>query len=107
MYEKGRRTPVFYITSLKIESDHRRQGWGSYFIDFTKKISFAKECEGRTTLVAFKPDRSPHLFYRKQGFETIYEEFNEEMDEYIRNNKEFEVCINTIPMYLPIKNIKK
>lgn len=28
MYEKGGRTPVFYITSLKIESDHRRQGWG-------------------------------------------------------------------------------
>lgn len=106
-YEKFPYLSVLYIENLFVEESERGKGWGKYLMDFVKKLSFAKNCEGRTTLVAFDPDRSPHLFYRKQGFETLYDDFNEEMDEYIKNNKEFEVCIDAIPMYLPVKNIKK
>jgi len=106
-YKKVPYLDVLYIEDFEIEKSQRGKGWGKYFIDFVKNLSFVKKCEGRTTLVAYDPDNSPHLFYRKLDFASNYENFNDEMDKYIKENRRIENCWDAVPMYLPEDKIQR
>ena len=100
LYKKFPYLDVFYIDLLEIKKTERNKGWGKYLIDFVKKESYSKKCEGRVTLEAYNPDKPPHLFYKKLGFQTAFKEENQEMDECIKLGKNFRIC-DILPMFLP------
>ena len=74
---------MMYISSFKIEPLEQNKGWGKYFIDFIKKESYRHNCNGRIYLIAHNEEKPPHAFYRKQGFATVDEDINRELDECI------------------------
>ena len=86
-YNLNRDEKIFRIYSLDIEENEQNKGWGKYFIDFAKKESYRQGCEGRCNLVAYNPWKSPHIFYKKQGFITPEKGFNKTLDEYIEKKE--------------------
>ena len=80
-YETKPNTSTLHIYSLKIFE--QLKGWGSYLIDFAKRESYKRGCEGRCSLVAHHSGRSPHTFYKKHGFITTDLAYNEYLDECI------------------------
>lgn len=91
---------TLHVYSLKIEE--KNKGWGSYFIDYAKQESYRRGCNGRCSLVAHHSGRSPHLFYKKKGFVTTNEAYNNYLDECIRTGKPlyYEKAVN---MFIPVK----
>ena len=75
-------------------------------MDFAKRESFRRGCEGRTFLVAYEYERPPQLFYKKQGFEAV-DDFNEKiLNEYARVNIKPQY-LKAMDMYLPVAHSKK
>ena len=38
LYNKGKKTKLFYIENFDIETPSQGKGWGKYFFDFAKKL---------------------------------------------------------------------
>ena len=96
---------INFISSRKFNS-----GAGTKLINFAKNYSKLNGCGGYLTLNAdnsFTPQRVPHLFYRKLDFASNYENFNDEMDKYIKENRRIENCWDAVPMYLPEDKIQR
>lgn len=71
--------PTLHIYSLYVHA--RGKGWGDYLIDFAKGESYRQGCEGRCSLVAHHSGRAPHTFYKKKGFITTDEAYNNFLDD--------------------------
>ena len=97
---------IFYINSLEIVYWKRRQGWGEYCMDFAKRESFRRGCEGRTFLVAYEYERPPQLFYKKQGFVAVDKEMDKKLDLLLEQGLSPHRC-GTVDMYLPLEEMKK
>ena len=92
---------IFHIFTLEIEQFCQNNGWGSYFIDFAKKESYKRNCEGRVSLVSYNYDNPPHTFYKKQGFITIDKRTNKELDYCLKCG--VRSCLREdLNMYLPV-----
>lgn len=105
-YNVGADKDIFYINSLEITSWKRNQGWGKYFIDFAKRESHYRGCEGRTFLVAYNYNKPPQVFYKKQGFVAANKEKDRELDRCVE--------MGTAPyhsevtdMFLPLEESRK
>lgn len=97
---------TFHIYSFEIYEEHKRKGWGTYFANFAKNESFNQGCKGRTSLVAFNPDKSPHVFWWKQGFITKEPETNRLLKHY--NEKHISPSyMFAKDMFLPIPQFMK
>ena len=93
---------IFYIHSLEIFPKYREKGWGSYFLDFAKKESFNKNCNGRSELIAYNYEESPQAFYYKNGYFTKDKEINKILEEYVKRGWKSFYWQATL-MYLPEK----
>ncbi len=91
---------IFHIFTLEIDKLHRNKGWGSYFVDFAKKESYEKNCEGRLSLISYNYDNPPHTFYKRQGLITTDAKINKELDDYLIHG--VRSCTrDALYMYLP------
>ena len=88
---------TFHIYSFEIFDEYKRKGWGEYFAQFAKNESYKQGCKGRTSLVAYNSDKSPHVFWWKQGFVTKDKDTNRLLDSYVQNN--------VSPWYMPAKDM--
>lgn len=86
---------TFHIYSFEIYD--QLKGWGKYLADFAKKESYKQGCKGRTSLVAFNSEKSPHVFWKKQGFVTKNKKTNELLDHYIKTG--------VSPCYMPAEDM--
>lgn len=102
--------------SLKIEylaTEEQNQGYGRAFINLAKVESRRQGCDGRVHLDASRiycPRRPPHIFYRKCGFTSIYQDKIKYIDECIKRHKPMHWSkADNLPMYLPLEaeNSKK
>ena len=95
---------TFKIEYLATEDSN--QGYGSAFIKIAKKESFRNGCQGRVTLDAsrvFTPKKPPHIFYRKQGFTSIYTDRIKYIDKCIKEKRQLHwTMADNLPMYLPL-----
>ena len=96
--------------SLKIEylrTEESGLGYGRAFINLAKIQSRKEGCNGRVHLDAsrvYTPRRPPHIFYRKCGFTSIYQDRIKYIDECIRKHKQLHWSMaDNLPMYLPLK----
>ena len=91
---------IFHIFTLEIDELHKNKGWGSYLVDFAKKESYKRNCEGRLSLISYNYDNPPHAFYKKQGLVTTDEKVNKELDDCIKYG--VRSCTReALSMYLP------
>ena len=94
----------FYVSYL--ESVDSGLGYGTEMINLAKIESKKLGCEGRVHLTAsrvYSPQRPPHLFYRKQGFQSVSSYINDIMDFCISVGKQLPVeYADNIEMYLPV-----
>jgi len=103
-YEVEPNGKTFHIYSFEIYD--QRKGWGTYFANFAKKESFKQGCKGRTSLVAFNSDKSPHVFWKKQGFRAKNKGTDKLLEHYVKTG----VSPWYMPaedMYLPIEEFMK
>ena len=106
----GKNIPSLYI--WRILSQPKNCGLGSAMIDFAKFYSKQNNYLGNIHLNAnygYTPYSIPHIFYRKQGFNTKYDYINKKMDDFIKSNtpatyKDFD---NIEMYYPPIKSPEK
>lgn len=99
----NKKIPILLIDIIK--ANPRKQGLGTEMIKFAKLVSKKMGCEERLMVGAyghFTPSETPHIFYRKLGFNTGYKSIDTRLDEYIAtgqraSNKDFEF----MPMYYP------
>ena len=70
--------PTLHVYSLR--TYEQGKGWGDYLIDFAKGESYRQNCEGRCSLVAHHSGIAPHTFYKKKGFITLDESYNNYLD---------------------------
>ena len=70
----------------------KRQGYGTRFLNFAKKLSQEQGAEGRLILKATTmpqdPHNPPHIFYRKFGFTTEDKKQLKKIDRHIKKNKQ-------------------
>lgn len=105
IYPLVKQCDTFYIDELQIKDGCKRKGYGSEFIKLAQAESKNQNCNGRVTLVAssFYDVYNPsHIFYRKQGFKTVYEEINKNIDECISSHDYTMHVFQPCYMYLPI-----
>ena len=87
-----------YLTGFKdkgiwvnyIGSSKSGTGLGTALIDFAKNQAKKQSLNGCVFLSAdwsFTPHRAPHLFYRKLGFESLFNSYNKKMDKFIKQGK--------------------
>ena len=80
-----------YIERLFINEEEREKGYGKKFLDFATKLSEKANLGGRLRLLAaklgFGTKKQPHIFYRKYGFESMYTDELNKIDECIKNNE--------------------
>jgi hypothetical protein len=86
---------VLHIYSLEIKNKHI--GWGTCLLNHAKRESYTRGCEGRLTLGAYNPRKSPHTFYRKNGFVCEHKYMDKYLDKCIANN--------IIPSHLPLEEM--
>lgn len=86
----------------------RGQGYGTKFINFAKNESKKYGGKGKVHLIAsgcYTPDKPPHVFYRKLGFSSQYEEVIAKIDNAIKKHKPLSWHETVdIPMYLEEKS---
>ena len=73
-----------------IGTDKENKGLGTTIIDFAKNYSEQIGCNGYIVLKAvshFSKDSSPHIFYRKLGFTSLDENFDKNLDSFIKNKQ--------------------
>lgn len=92
----------FFIGLLQVKN--KRHGYGSEFIKLAKAESMKNGGNGRVHLDAtcgFDPQHPAHIFYRKLGFTSQFEETIKVIDKAIKQNKmpNWQQCPDT-PMYL-------
>ncbi len=89
-----------------IESVDSGQGYGTELLKLARSESVQTGCEGRVHLIAsriYTPRRPPHLFYRKQGFESGSSFLNQTMDFYISIKKPLpDEYADNLEMHLPV-----
>ena len=76
---------TLHIYSLRVYDKFK--GWGTYLVDYAKKQSYKRGCDGRCSLVAHHSGLSPHPFYKKQGFVTMDEGYNKYLDLCVTHKK--------------------
>ncbi|MBD5401444.1 hypothetical protein HDR58_01400 [bacterium] len=95
--------PSLYIWFIK--SNCSGNGFGADLLRFAKRYSKAIGCNGFFHLssdVGFLPNRVPHIFYRKQGMNTMNPDINSKLDKFIRKGKDATYKdFPTIDMYYP------
>jgi len=97
----------FFIHRLRILPEYRRQGAGTALINIAKKESYRNLCCGNVHLISHNtenPRETPHLFYRKQGFNCSkhQQQTQEFLDRWIKEGKRPEgfKCSYSIPMHI-------
>lgn len=84
----------FKVPSLRIDffqSLDRDKGFGTMLMDFAKILSKSLGCKGNIHLkasAALDPQRAPHLFYRKNGFNTGLHSIDNKIDKFIKNGED-------------------
>lgn len=72
IYPDKKACDLLFIHELIIENRFQHKGYGTKFLNIAKKESKEKNCKGRIALIASSNEDSPsHIFYRKNGFQTI------------------------------------
>lgn len=97
----------FKIEEIRIEPNERRNGHGASFINIAKNESRRYNCNGRVHVNAsriFDRENPPHIFYRKQGFTSIFKNKIRYIDECIRKHKKMSLeMADNLEMYLPLQ----
>lgn len=105
IYPELRKCNSLYIDMLQINENYKRQGHGSRFINLARMESKKQNCNGRVHLIAISsinPSSPSHIFYRKNGFTTVYSEFNNLIDEFAKIKNRNGLFLESKLMYLPI-----
>ena len=57
-----------YVSSLITKENERGKGYGTFLLDYAKKLAKEKECKA-IILDSGLPRKNAHKFYEKYGFE--------------------------------------
>lgn len=98
-YETEPNASTLHVYSLRVYDQCK--GWGTYLIEFAKKQSYKRGCEGRCSLVAHHSGRSPHPFYKKLGFVTMDQGYNDFLDMCVATGRRL-YYENAKNMFIPI-----
>jgi len=94
---------TFIVHELLVNKNYRRQGIGTAFLNFAKRLSFLHGYEGRmrvcATTLPFDPVNPPHIFYRKYGFTTDNKERLKTIDQAIKKGKQLDPK-TTFPLFM-------
>ena len=90
----------------------KRQGYGTRFLDYAKKLSQEYGYGGNLVLNAsttpYDPHNPPHIFYRKYGFTSDNKKMIKKIDKCIRRKKQLNALYTPqLTMYYPDNTIKK
>lgn len=93
------------IDELTIFS-RKRQGYGTKFLDFAKKLSRKYGYEGNMVLNAsttpYDPHNPPHIFYRKYGFTSDNKKMLKKIDKCIKKGRQLDYYTTpNLIMYYP------
>ncbi len=93
------------IDELTIFS-RKRQGYGTKFLDFAKKLSRQYGYEGNMVLNAsttpYDPHNPPHIFYRKYGFTSDNKKMLKKIDKCIKKGRQLDYYTTpNLIMYYP------
>ncbi len=89
-----------------------RQGYGTKFLNFAKRLSCEYGYDGNMILNActtpYDPHNPPHIFYRKYGFTSNNKKMIKKIDNYIKKGKQLN-AYQALPliMYYPDDTPKK
>lgn len=89
---------TLFIRSLNVRQPNK--GYGKAFVEFAKQESYKKGCEGKVSLVAYNPSKSPHLFWYKQGFRSTKDFENDFFERSLALNLSLSYY-DAIDMFLP------
>jgi len=105
-----KREKELYIKWLKICDGEQRKGYGTFLLDFAKKMSEQMGFNGRLELLASilpgSLNTPPHIFYRKYGFTSNNRKMLSKIDRCIKNNKQLTSEDPQIHMYYEPKKSK-
>lgn len=101
-----------FVPSLYIDflfSTHSGKGFGTSLLNFARNYSKQIGCNGRLHLMASShiiPQKIPHIFYKKYGFNSVDKHTNKELDKFIKKHKTatYKDFMNTQMYYPPIKS---
>lgn len=104
-YPKERGYTSFFISNITAYT--KRKGVGTALINLAKRESIRRNCEGKIHLIAKNitkdADNLPILFYRKLNFSSQYRGLMENIDAFLKGEKELSPIANkSIPMFMQV-----
>lgn len=94
-----------YLIIDWIKTEQKDKGLGRTILKFCENYSKQIGCNGKMILLAdpsYRPEKIPHLFYRKFGFTTFDNKLDRKMDRFIKNEQNATVeDFSTELMYYP------
>ena len=90
----------------------KRQGYGTRFLDYAKKLSLEYGYGGNLVLNAsttpYDPHNPPHIFYRKYGFTSDNKKMIKKIDRSIKKGRQLDAYTTSpLIMYYPDDSPKK
>lgn len=83
-----KRKREMFINFLHIMPEHRRQGFGTKFLNFAQNMSYRMGMKGRlrtlSSPIGYDPHNPPHIFYRKFGFSMDDKKYLSRIDKAIK-----------------------
>lgn len=96
--------PVKSLSIVKLKSFVRNEGVGTDLLNFAKRLSVEKGCEGRIHLVSsdcYDKENPPHVFYRKFGFTSHETEKLRDIDSQIATGTPEYFIFEDLGMFYP------